>query len=97
MTVLIVRTIQQQRCTEVLKVLLDSESNAALMHEPCLPMGAVPIKAPRFKRVQPQQLVAPLTCLVLLIPAACDCLSVPITVSLMEFKLDSSMLIANTT
>ena len=47
MTVLIVCTIQQQRCTKVLKVLLDSGSNATLMHERCLPMGAVPIKAPR--------------------------------------------------
>ena len=46
MTVLSVRTIQQQRCTDVLKVLLDSGSNAALMHEQCLPMGAVPMKAP---------------------------------------------------
>ena len=47
MTVLIVRTIQQQRCTEVLKVLLDSGSNATLMHERCLPLGAVSLKAPR--------------------------------------------------
>ena len=45
MTVLIVCIIQQQRCTEVLKVLLDSGSNTTLIHEQCLLMGAVSIKA----------------------------------------------------
>ena len=47
MTVFIVCTIQQQRCTNVLKVLLDSGSNATLMHERCLPLEAVPMKARR--------------------------------------------------
>ena len=47
MTVLIVRTIQQQHCTNVLKVLLNSGSNATLMHEQCLPLGTVPLKAPQ--------------------------------------------------
>ena len=41
--VLIVHSIQNQRCTGGLKVLLDSGSNATLMYKRCLPLGAVPL------------------------------------------------------